>query len=549
MAETGFPLLDEILAKWVERKIITDDEARGISAQAQKESFHLARVWDEQAVKSIKDLIGRVLNNGGLNESGIGPGLTEREFAELALDVSGRFGEGGWYADLVYRNNVHSARMEGMRQEMFSPEWAAAAPYWQFFAAHDNRNDSDEKCPDMICRKLDKVVFRKSDSTAMKFWPALHHNAVTGDTLVRTARGEVPIRDVIAGEEVLTHAGNWQPAYAVSHKVVAERRIRKLLLSSGRTLRITDEHPVLDASSLDWRKVGETRVGDILFEYGDQPPRGERALDRYPKDAPPLQDESGVPDEVTGFRPTRGVVLSVNLHGNLVVRESDVEDVVADGVLSDDGLTSEREDAEDVTLRWCELSTEGVCKALDGPLVTPGETHRILREHSVAASPVDGARGRAKPPRPMILSTASPDPTVCAGDGDLFGPRASRDPVNTTPLRNHTVGEAVRTFDGTEALAPVQMLLSDEVVEALAIVKQFHASTILSIADEVYSGELVDLSVEDDESYVAGGVIVHNCRCYVGELGESTLKRRGLVVRSSSEFADLEPQEGFGYAA
>lgn len=171
---TGFPLLDEILEKWEERGVISHEQAMMISARAQKDAFHLAVRWDEETVRAIKDLITRVLNNGGLSPDGIGDGLSESDFAELARGVCDRF-DSGWYADLVYRNNVHSAQMEGRRQEMFSPEWAQAAPYWQFVAIHDSRNDDEEKCPDMICRKLDGAVFRKSDTMAMKFWPALHH--------------------------------------------------------------------------------------------------------------------------------------------------------------------------------------------------------------------------------------------------------------------------------------------------------------------------------------------------------------------------------------
>lgn len=167
---TGFPLLDDVIQKWESRGIITHEQAKYISARAQKEAFHLVGEWSDEAVKSIKDLVQRTFDNGGIGEAG----LSDKEFDELARGVSSRF-EDGWYRDLVIRNNVHSAQMEGRREEMFSKEWATAAPFWQFRCVHDTRNDDDEKCPNMICRTLDGAVFAKSDGGAMKFWPALHH--------------------------------------------------------------------------------------------------------------------------------------------------------------------------------------------------------------------------------------------------------------------------------------------------------------------------------------------------------------------------------------
>ena len=70
----------------------------------------------------------------------------------------------------------------------------------------------------------------------------------------------------------------------------------------------------------------------------------------------------------------------------------------------------------------------------------------------------------------------------------------------------------------------------------------WHVVTILSADDTVYSGELVDLSVEDDESYVAAGVIVHNCHHSIRWLTREEADRIGITDASTMP----EPADGFG---
>jgi len=48
------------------------------------------------------------------------------------------------------------------------------AGFWMFDAVKDYQNDTNEKCPELVCRRLDGKVFRKTDLAARKLFPPLH---------------------------------------------------------------------------------------------------------------------------------------------------------------------------------------------------------------------------------------------------------------------------------------------------------------------------------------------------------------------------------------
>ena len=41
---------------------------------------------------------------------------------------------------------------------------------------------------------------------------------------------------------------------------------------------------------------------------------------------------------------------------------------------------------------------------------------------------------------------------------------------------------------------------------------QFHCSTIISTAESASMTELYDLSIDEDETFISGGIVCHNCR-------------------------------------
>lgn len=97
-----------------------------------------------------------------------------------------------------------------------------------------------------------------------------------GDSLVTTPIGEVPIRDIKAGDMVWTHKGRWREV--VSQWKVGERKTYDVFLSNGKTLTCTGNHQLLFTDGVwltveelhhRWVSGGFSNLDD--FEFGLRP--------------------------------------------------------------------------------------------------------------------------------------------------------------------------------------------------------------------------------------------------------------------------------------
>ncbi len=178
---SDFPLLDKVLALWLKRGLITPEQAAQIADVLRGQVFSLAEQWEEKILEKVRTLLGKAMDEG----------WTVKDFKDAAAKVVERFTDGN-YAEVVFRTNVANARAAGRYEELFSPEYNEIAPYWEFAAVTDSRNDSDDECPDMRCRWLDGKVFRKDDVAAQAFLPPLHFQCrcMTIERTEDTARSE-----------------------------------------------------------------------------------------------------------------------------------------------------------------------------------------------------------------------------------------------------------------------------------------------------------------------------------------------------------------------
>lgn len=158
-----YPLLDKILRAWVARKLITPEQAAVLAEQLRGQVFSLAGQWEEKLLGKVRDILGKAMSEG----------WSVKEFKDAAAAVVTRFNDGN-YAEVVFRTNVANARAAGRYEEMFSPEYAEEAPFWEFRAITDARNDEEDECPDKRCRWLNGKTFRKDDPAAQAFLPPLH---------------------------------------------------------------------------------------------------------------------------------------------------------------------------------------------------------------------------------------------------------------------------------------------------------------------------------------------------------------------------------------
>jgi len=139
---------------------------------------------------------------------------------------------------------------------------------------------------------------------------------------------------------------------------------------------------------------------------------------------------------------------------------------------------------------------------------------------------------RTQAPGPVVLAGPSSDHVrVGVGDAQLVATGSERNAVHFAPSPDDTVAGAELTFKSTHTPTLFPVLDTNKSVEHTAVREiDWHEETIVSIVEERYAGELVDLTVEDDESYVASGIIVHNCRSTVRALSERMAQRAGGVT-------------------
>lgn len=115
--------------------------------------------------------------------------------------------------------------------------------------------------------------------------------------------------------------------------------------------------------------------------------------------------------------------------------------------------------------------------------------------------------------------------------------------MTATPNGENPVSDSVLPLNRSDAAALLPVFNGDDGFNFVPVpVVNWHSTTVISIVDEVKSGELCDLSVEEDESYVASGVIVHNCRCKTRPLTVKQAEAMGVTLAPPMEAA----QEGFG---
>lgn len=95
--------------------------------------------------------------------------------------------------------------------------------------------------------------------------------------------------------------------------------------------------------------------------------------------------------------------------------------------------------------------------------------------------------------------------------------------MNFAPSAHSPVGEAEFSLDSSERFSHCEMLRLDEVGKVGFIDKFNHKLSpciVESICIVEYKGMVYNLEVEEDNSYVASGIVAHNCRTAIVTLAE-----------------------------
>lgn len=328
----------------------------------------------------------------------------------------------------------------------------------------------------------------------------------TAGTEITTNRGLIPIEEVRVGDKVLTHKMRWR---RVTH-LMRRHYVGKVYGFNGRVCHMTENHPLL--ANLNWCRADAIECGDYLVGVGSV---------RESKNNPTRVDEEHFLCNVSGTSSSPRVpVPSVQLYSYLQMRDSDIDVEFVDshfqngfkiceGLAQLDRFCSGRRERSLSSFSLSSLSLWGT-RLFSRLLGSFRECVPFFLGHTTVPAFSTGrlCGDFPTPFQKSSLYNPATDPEF-VGDG-LHGVLSRSIEFTSLGFRNMRTGISHKAY----------------------------LEKVSTYATEHFSGIVYNFEVEDDHSYVADGLVVHNCehckRLYLGPDGAprifklSTLEANGL---------------------
>ncbi|MCP4336485.1 MAG: hypothetical protein GY679_01380 [Mycoplasma sp.] len=387
---------------------------------------------------------------------------------------------------------------------------------YEWVSTLDNRTS-------LICASLDgKVDYYDGSRRELNGeTPPAHPNSVIKGTLITTKRGLIPIEEIKAGDYVLTHRGRFMRAYNTLIKK-NDRTILKLKSSDGVGVSLTDDHPILTHNK-GWVNAGDVDIGDVIFQnfhkFSELPNRvfsfvtNRVLLNSHNRKTKVRQElislgifsfSASVPPTINfknHFSKNKVCNVFVNLfleikgHIESVFKKIKKIFFMKRWVVSHkfafafDCLNKNISFKKGVFLfhsfrRFSKNVSIFFWILFEGMIFSFGSVYELLSADK------------------RIISTSY-------FYGELF-----------TPFKNSCFANPKFSLYKSNRLPKLPMFFFDEfkkfffcvVHKVMPPVKVFSAATIISIEEKKVNDFVYNLSVEGDETYIANGIILHNCR-------------------------------------
>ncbi|AUR99386.1 hedgehog/hint domain protein [Vibrio phage 1.265.O._10N.286.52.F6] len=349
--------------------------------------------------------------------------------------------------------------------------------------------------------------------------PPFHWNACARGTMITTECGLTPIEHVRVGDKVLTHMGRYKKVTAVMAKNHSGKIYK--LNSEGTSVTLTDEHPVL-TTNRGWVRVGELSIKDKIIQNPEKFVSVEGFSSSGIEQASLIDShnivtktvEELVSYEVFSF--STGVSSSVNLDDPIV--DDKVTNVLADGNLKFKIDSSTFEDVHNNGLVKGGVELEPFSLGFGDCFGVLKNGGWVCNLHSVAMNLSKLFGSLFVVGYPMRVASWAINKNLIINDGLLsaFGFYSKLD----SSLSYGVVAEASFPLDASKTFTESEMILLDKscdffIADFTSHVKpsdNWRESSISSIVEYNINDAVFNISVEDDETYVADGILVHNCR-------------------------------------
>jgi hypothetical protein len=326
-------------------------------------------------------------------------------------------------------------------------------------------------------------IAKRYGSDALVFKRSMPDACFRAGTEIVTERGNVPIECIKVGDLVLTHRLQWRRVTALMQRDYDGR----IYGFNDRSPSMTDNHPVL--SDLDWCRADSVKRGSYL---------GKVAVTHVPQNNSSVRLKYPLFTNISSTDASTSVpVSSVQFDRYLQVRDSDIDVEFVDSHFRNgreiceqlDQMQSFRGDAREIflsCLSFPALSSWGACLFLSFACVVR-QLLTFFLGHSVEVGRLAfGSAGKFD--SGFNQATAYYSGT----DFEVRGDRSDRVFAGFQKRRN------LPDSNGCSFLNhPVLVTTQVEKVN--------------TVATEHFKGVVYNLEVEGDHSYVADGLIVHNC--------------------------------------
>ncbi len=345
--------------------------------------------------------------------------------------------------------------------------------------------------------------------------PPAHPNACLPGTMIETRRGQIEIERVKVGDYVKTHTGRYKQVYIV---MAREHNGKALTLKDnfGASVSLTNEHPVLTRDK-GWVEAGNVESGDVLFYDIEQ-------LDGLDS----IRESSLVPQRVL-----------INSHN---IETSVTDELVSYGIFSGAaGMTSA------IHLNSC-VSHDKVGVVSKNPFVHFVVCADIIKNRCKKSFVFSRVFGKCYSERISRFNNSIPikrwvrnlhsfgrfSAASSVSVWSYFTPMGltrrniaklhiinnrlvstlSSYSMSNTSFSKCVIAETVLPFDAPKTFPKSVVFIDNKAVKCGEVHNDssWLASTCTESVAHNYSGYVYNLAVKDDETYLADGFVVHNCR-------------------------------------
>jgi hypothetical protein len=332
-----------------------------------------------------------------------------------------------------------------------------------------------------------------------------HPNCVPAGTMISTPDGPRPIESIRIGDYVLGGLTGL-PRMVTDVHVNYHQGDMVVLEADGCRLDLTPNHPVLTGRG--WVEAGEIQASDFLFRhFMDSGVLETDAVARPSLNGPPAIPKVLISHDINshlpgGLVPLAGIDLDIQTDvGKREVQHVDAHSILCNRLQSC-GCEGNREDAfqsGEPLVAGSTFSTSHLAGH-----ASLGASDSIMGSHGQAHTPVLALSGHAYVVGFGCVPRRDAEPLHSVVDGRATAPHHAG---------HHQDGLLFVEMESPEFVGIEWDSSGHTASVAIGPLKTI---TVCSFSRRHFNGAVYNISVDDDESYVANGIVAHNCRCRVG---------------------------------